>query len=114
MTESGSVNVHGDSDVVTLVVTMAVKPEHEQEFLDFAAYLVKKVHANEPDTLLYVLTQHPTEPQTYLWVERYRNQEALEAHNETSYMGEAISKVEDPKWWTKSPEMLPLAQVVPN
>jgi quinol monooxygenase YgiN len=114
MTESESANAHGDSDVVTLLVTMAVKPAHEQEFLDFVAYFAKKVHANEPGTLLYVLTKHPTEPHTYLWVERYRDQEALKAHSETSYIGEAMSKVQDPKWWAKPPEMLQLTQVVPE
>lgn len=73
---------HGNSEVVTLIVEMTVKPEYEQEFLDYVASFVEKVHANEPGTLLYVLTSHPTEPHTYLWVERYRNQEALQAHME--------------------------------
>ena len=51
---SESANAHGNEDVVTLLVTMTVKPEYEQEFLDFAAYFAEKVHADEPDTLLYV------------------------------------------------------------
>lgn len=87
MTESRLANAHGNSDVVTWAVTMAVKPEHEQEFLDFAASFAKKVHMNGPGTLLYVLTKHSSEPHTYLWIECYRNQEALQAHSETSYIG---------------------------
>ena len=114
MTESGSVTAHGDSDVVTQVVTMAVKPEYEQEFLDLASHTVNEVHANEPGTLLYVLTKHPTEPHTYVWVERYRNQEALKAHGETPYIAEAMSRVQDPEWWAKPHEMLQLAQVMPK
>lgn len=114
MAESRAANAHGSSDVVTQVVTMALKPEYEQEFLDFAAYFVEKVHANEPGTLLYVLTKHPTEPYTYVWIERYRDQAALQAHGETPYIGEAMSKVQNPKWWSKPHEMLQLTQIVPG
>ena len=38
------------------------------------------VYANEPGTLLYVLTKHPTREHTYVWVERYRNAVAAERH----------------------------------
>jgi quinol monooxygenase YgiN len=72
------------------------------------------VHANEPGTLLYVLTKHPTEPHTYLWVERYRDQAAEQAHGEAPYFGEAMSRIQDPKWWAKPGEVLLLTQVVPQ
>jgi quinol monooxygenase YgiN len=114
MAESRSTNAHGNADVVIQLVTMTVKPEYEQEFLDFAAYFVEKVHANEPGTLLYVLTKHPTEPHTYLWVERYRDQAAAQAHAEAPYFGEAMSRIQDPKWWAKPGELLLLTQVVPQ
>lgn len=109
-----SADPHGNPDVVTLLVTMAVKPEYEQEFLDFAAHLTEKVHAEEPGTLLYVLTRHPTKSHTYLWVERYRNQDALQAHSETAHVGEAMARVQDPKWWANPPEMMQLSQVIPR
>ena len=35
--------------MVIQLVTMTVKPEYEQEFLDFVTYFVEKVHANESD-----------------------------------------------------------------
>jgi quinol monooxygenase YgiN len=50
---------------------MTVKAEHEQEFLNYAANTARTVHENEPDTILHVLHKHPTEPYTYVWVERY-------------------------------------------
>jgi quinol monooxygenase YgiN len=114
MEGSGSTNAHGNADVVTALVTMTLNPEYEQEFLDFAAYFAEKVHANEPGTLLYVLTKHPTEPHTYLWVERYRDQAAEQAHSEAPYFAEAISKIQDPAWWAKPGEVLLLTQVVPQ
>jgi quinol monooxygenase YgiN len=114
MAESGSKNSHGSADVVTQLVTMTLNPEYEQEFLDFAAYFAEKVHANEPGTLLYVLTKHPTEPHTYVWVERYRDQAAEQAHSEAPYFSEAISRMQDPTWWAKPGEVMLLTQVVPH
>ena len=114
MAESGSKNAHGNADVVTQLVTMTLNPEYEQEFLDFAAYFAEKVHANEPGTLLYVLTKHPTEPYTYVWVERYRDQAAEQAHSEAPYFSEAISRMHDPAWWAKPGEVMLLTQVVPQ
>ena len=114
MAESQSTNAHGNADVVIQLVTMTVKPEYEQEFLDFAASFAAKVHANEPGTLLYVLTKHPTEPHTYLWVERYRDHAAEQAHGEAPYFSVAISKMQDPAWWAKPGDVLTLTQVVPQ
>lgn len=113
VTTHSSATDHADATVVTQIVTMRVKPEHEQEFLDLAARIAAQVHASEPGTLLYVLTRHPTEPQTYLWIERYRDQHALEAHGAAPYMAEAMAKVQDPAWWSGPPEVLSLTQVVP-
>ena len=50
------------------------------------------VYANEPGTLLYVLTKHPTREHTYVWVERYRDAVAAERHRDSSYMAEVRPK----------------------
>jgi quinol monooxygenase YgiN len=100
---------NGDADVVTNVITMTFKPQDEQAFLDLATGVIEKVRANEPDTLTCVLAKHPTELHTYVWIERYRNQQALAAHGEASYVVEALQKL--PDWWAKPPELLNLAQV---
>ena len=114
MAELESKNAHGNADVVTQLVTMTLNPEYEQEFLDFAAYFAEKVHANESGTLLYVLTKHPTESHTYVWVGRYRDHAALQAHGEAPYFSEVISRMQDPAWWAKPGEILLLTQVVPQ
>jgi quinol monooxygenase YgiN len=79
-----------DPSILTFVSTMTFKPEHEQEFLDLALPFVAKVRALEPDTLLYVLARHPTEPHTFVWIERYPSQAAFTAHKNTPYMKEAF------------------------
>jgi quinol monooxygenase YgiN len=103
---------HGDSTTVTLVVTMTVKPEREQEFLKFAGKFVGDVHANEPGSLLCVLTRHPTRPNTFVWVERYRDAEALTAHGASAHFAEAKAKF--PEFVAAPPEFLKLSQVLPE
>ena len=80
-------------DAITLIGTMTIKPEHEAEFVDFATGIAQAVHEREPGTILYVPHEHPTEPHTYVWVERYRDPEALRAHEQASYIAEAMSRL---------------------
>ncbi|GAA1578804.1 antibiotic biosynthesis monooxygenase [Kribbella sancticallisti] len=112
MQETASSSANGSSDAITLVGTMTIKPEHEQAFVEFAAATAQTVHANEPGTILYVLHKHPTEPHTYVWVERYRDAEALKAHTDAPYIAEAMSKL--PNWLSKPPELIQLSQIVPK
>ena len=98
----------GDKDIVTQIITMTFKPEKEQDFLELAKDVIEQVRANEPDTLTYVLTK-PSEPHTYVWIERYRHQQALAAHSEASYTIAALRKL--PDWWAEAPELLTLDQV---
>jgi quinol monooxygenase YgiN len=100
----------GGSEAVTLVVTMEIKPEFEAAFLEEAAQFAEKVYANEPGTLLYVLTKHPTREHTYVWVERYRDNAAGEAHRGTSYMAEIRPRLQE---YVESVDLMRLEQVVP-
>lgn len=65
-----------------------------------------------PDTVLYALHSHSTEPHTYVTVERYRNGDALARHLESPYVAEAMSKL--PDFLAKPPEMIELNQVLPG
>ena len=65
------------TDTVNQLVTMTFAPEHEEAFIELATSVVAQVRANEPDTLLYVLTKDPERDHTYVWIERYRDQQAL-------------------------------------
>jgi quinol monooxygenase YgiN len=105
-------DVQGNASVVSLVVTMTFKPEHEQDFLAVARNAIKSVREQEPGNLLYVLTKHPTEPHTYVWIERYADGTALEQHGKMPYIQDALTKL--PGWFAKPPAMLRLAQVSPE
>ena len=103
---------YGGSDTITFVATVTIKPEHETEFVALMTVHENTVLANEPDTTLHVWHAHPSEPHTYVAIERYRNAEALNAHVETPYHREAIGKVQG--WLAKPMDVLQLRQMLPS
>ena len=67
-----------------IVATIKVKPGMEQQFEAVAKELVAKVNAGESGCRLYAL--HKAEaPFTYVFMERYADQAAVEAHRGTDY-----------------------------
>ena len=67
-----------------VVATIKVKPGMEREFEAVAKELAAKVNANEPGCKLYAL--HTTEtPHTYVFMERYADQAAVEAHRASDH-----------------------------
>ena len=67
-----------------VVATIKVKPGMESQFEAVAKELVAKVNANEPGCMLYAI-HHAETPQTYVFMERYTDQAAVEAHRATDY-----------------------------
>lgn len=63
----------------TVIATLKLKDGHAGAFEETARRLVAAVRANEPGNQLYAL--HRTDdPQTYMFVERYTDEEAMAAH----------------------------------
>jgi quinol monooxygenase YgiN len=67
-----------------VVATIKVKPGMEKEFEAVAKELVAKVNANEPGCKLYAL-HHDDAAKTYVFMERYVDQAAVDAHRGTDY-----------------------------
>ena len=67
-----------------VVATLKVKPGMEKQFEAVAKELVAKVNANEPGCKLYAL-HHSETPGTYIFMERYVDQAAVEAHRASDY-----------------------------
>ena len=101
----------GGPEAITLVVTQVIKPAKEEAFLETARAFADLVYANEPGVLLYVLTKHPTQPHTYVWVERYANEAVAAQHRDSSYMAEVRPKLAE--YLDGRPEVLRLTQIVP-
>ncbi|HYE94058.1 MAG TPA: putative quinol monooxygenase [Terriglobales bacterium] len=91
-----------------VVATIKVKPGMEKEFEAVAKELVGKVNANEPGCKLYAL--HTGEaPSTYVFMERYVDQAAVEAHRATDYFKELGKKMG--QFMDGRPEILRLKEV---
>ena len=70
--------------MIGVVATIKVKPGMEKEFEAVAKELVAKVNANEPGCKLYAL-HHGEAAQTYVFMERYTDQAAVDAHRGTEH-----------------------------
>ena len=101
----------GDTRTINQTVTMSFKPEHEAEFLALATKVVSEVYATQPGVLVYVLTKHPTEPHTYMWIERYLDEEAMNKHAKASYFDGVFPKLRT--WFSKPPVLTRYEQVLP-
>ena len=91
-----------------VVATIKVKPGMEKEFESVAKELVAKVNANEPGCKLYALYQGEA-PYTYVLMERYDDQAAVDAHRATDHfktLGRKMGEFMDGR-----PEVLRLREV---
>jgi quinol monooxygenase YgiN len=68
----------------SIVATIKVKDGQQASFEAVALKLVAAVNANEPGCLLYTLSKGD-DPVTYVFMERYANDEALAAHRGTDH-----------------------------
>ncbi len=71
--------------MINIIATLKIAPGKEKQFEAAAADLVAKVNAYEPDCLLYELCRSESDPQTYVFMERYKDKAAVEAHGKTDY-----------------------------
>lgn len=65
--------------VHSIVATLKVKAGDEAAFEAIARKLVAAVNANESGCMLYTLNKSE-DPQTYVFIERYRDEDAVKAH----------------------------------
>ncbi len=70
--------------MIAVVATLIAKEGHEAQLEAVAGELAAKVRANEPGCLLYILCKADA-PRTYMFLERYQDQTAIEAHRKTEH-----------------------------
>ncbi len=70
--------------MIGIVATLKIKPGMKKAFEAVAKELVAKVNANEPGCRLYAL-HHGEQPNTYVFMERYADQAAVDAHRASDY-----------------------------
>jgi quinol monooxygenase YgiN len=70
--------------IQSIVATLKAKAGQEAEFQTAALNLVAAVRANEPGCLLYTLSKGE-QPSTFVFMERYASEEAMQAHRATDH-----------------------------
>ena len=70
--------------IQSIVATIRAKAGQEAELKAAALQLVAAVRANEPGCLLYTLSQGDA-PGSFVFMERYADEEALAAHRGTAH-----------------------------
>ncbi|WP_084398922.1 putative quinol monooxygenase [Henriciella aquimarina] len=79
--------------MIGVVAKLKVAEGKNAEFEEIGKDLMAKVKANEAGTLTYQLYQSKADPQTYIFMEQYANEDALKAHGATDYFKEAGAKL---------------------
>ena len=72
--------------MIGIVATLKIKEGSGADFEAVASQLVEKVNANEDGVVYYDL--YKEDDTTYVFLERYKDQEAQDAHGKTDYFRE--------------------------
>ena len=78
--------------MIGVIAKLTVRPDMTAEFETHANELVAQVNANEPDCVLYELFKSK-EGGEYVFMEKYKDKAALEAHGKTKYFLAAQPKL---------------------
>jgi len=77
--------------MIGIVATLKIKEGSGSEFEAVATQLVEKVNENEEGVVYYDL--YKQDETTYVFLERYKDQEAQEVHGKTDYFRELGAKM---------------------
>ena len=77
--------------MIGIVATFKIKEGSGSDFEAVATELVEKVNANEKGVVYYDL--YKQDETTYVFLERYKDQEAQDAHGKTDYFRELGAKM---------------------
>ena len=69
--------------MIGVIATLSIQEGKGAEFEAIANQLVEKVNANEEGVVYYDL--YKQDETTYIFIERYKNQAALDVHRKTDY-----------------------------
>lgn len=70
--------------MISIIATLTAKEGAEADFEAVAKELAAAVNANEEGCLFYALHKADA-PRTYVFIERYRDEAAIEAHRKTDH-----------------------------
>lgn len=71
--------------MTALIVTVEVRPEAVASFEKSARLVIEAIHAHEPGCRLYRLIRSRDNPHSYVLLEIYADQNALDAHRNSAH-----------------------------
>lgn len=71
--------------MIGVIAKLTIAEGKDSEFETAANALAAKVNAHEAGCLLYELYKSSKEPNVYIFMEKYADEAALEAHGKTDY-----------------------------
>lgn len=77
--------------MIAVIARIPIVPEKKQEALEVIKNLMKEV-AKEEGTLFYSVNINEKEPDTLVFIERYKDMEAVKAHSSTPHFKDFMSK----------------------
>jgi quinol monooxygenase YgiN len=77
--------------MIAVIAKLPVKPESKDEAIEEIKLLMAKV-ADEEGTLQYSLNIAQSDPDTLVFIERYKDMEALGVHGSTEHFQEFMGK----------------------
>ena len=88
--------------MILVTAVMKIKSEHRENYLAEVERLV--IAANqEAGALYYEHFENTDEPNTFAFIERYKDEQALEAHNQSEHFQQFFSEVK--QYLVEEPEI---------
>lgn len=77
----------------SIVAKIKAKEGKESELEAILKDLAGKVHANEPNTLAYILHKDKKDSRTFVFYEKYKSEDDVKTHGSSEYFKEAGKKM---------------------
>ncbi|MCK9782880.1 MULTISPECIES: putative quinol monooxygenase [Enterobacterales] len=79
---------------IRLIATIVAKENHENEVLSACKAMIKPSHKDE-GCIQYELHKDTTQPRTFIFFEIWKDQNAIDKHNETEHMKAFVENLKD-------------------
>jgi quinol monooxygenase YgiN len=77
------------------IARLKVKPGREAEFERLQKELSELTHQNEPDTYVYDVIRHRTEPGVYVVYARFKDEASFQRHQTTAFHDRLVPPIMD-------------------
>jgi len=89
--------------MLVMMPDLFIQPEHREAYIEAIVREVKQGIAKEPGILRFDLVQDATDPNVIHVYAVYRDQAALEFHQQQPYYVEFMQRTQG--WWSKPPQL---------